>query len=112
MYGATKYGKWNWRSGMPWSELLDSAQRHQDDWWEGTDVDYESGLHHLDHAIADLIFLRWYTKFKLKLDDRPPNPTNLYAEEGTVSPELLHHWEELKEHHEKQKLHPEDKGQS
>ena len=107
MYGALKYGKWNWRLGMPWSEIFDSAQRHIDDWWEGTDFDHESKLHHLDHAITDLIFLRWYTRMYLKGDDRPiiqghaPHGTNetLYSMDGDVPSELFKHWEELRDKH-------------
>lgn len=105
VYGALKYGRWNWRAGMPFSEIFDSATRHQDDWWEGNDLDYESRLHHLDHAITDLIFLRWYTRFCPEKDDRPKPEergkgfTNLYEMEGFISPELQQHWEELREKH-------------
>lgn len=98
LYGQLKYGKWNWRSGMAFTEILDSAQRHQDDWLEGNDLDHESRLHHLDHAICDLLFLRWYTKFCPKHDDRPKPPegfTNLYQEEGIIPQYLLNHWKEL-----------------
>jgi hypothetical protein len=116
MYGTMKYGKWNWRAGMPWSELFDSATRHQDDWWEGVDTDHESGLHHLDHAICDLIFLRWYTRQYQKGDDRPlirgPNFTNLYEMDGTISPELQEHWEQLREKHGHTKSEPESEIQS
>lgn len=99
MYGALKYGKWNWRLGMQWSQVLDSNQRHIDDWWEGQNLDHESKLHHLDHAICDLIILRWYTRHYQKGDDRPlitgDNKENLYAMDGTISPELQQHWEEI-----------------
>lgn len=115
VYGAFKYGKWNWKAGMPFSEIFDSAQRHMDDWWEGTNLDYESQLHHLDHALCDLIFLRWYTRFRMEFDDRPIKPLqdNLYEMEGTISPELRHHWEELRRQHAREKqIQSEGQGQS
>lgn len=106
-YGELKYGKWNWRAGMPFTEILDSAQRHMDDWLEGNDLDHESRLHHLDHAICDLMFLRWYTKNVPAQDNRPPRPegfTNLYEMEGSISPELQQHWEGLRRKHGNKKL--------
>ena len=39
----------------------------------GEDIDTESGEHHLDHAICNLLFLRHYEMTYREGDDRPPS---------------------------------------
>ena len=112
MYGAIKYDRWNWRQGMSWSELFDSAQRHQDDWWEGANWDIESELHHLDHAICDLMFLRWMVRFRPDKDDRPPQTplqVSLYTD-GMIGSRLLAKWHQLAEERKNAKVQNTNQG--
>jgi hypothetical protein len=68
--GGGKYPLHNWKKGLPWTEVADSAMRHIDSFLEGEDFDKETGLHHLKHAACNLAFLLWYVVFKPELDDR------------------------------------------
>lgn len=74
MEGALKYGKSNYRAvGVRSSVYFDSVVgRHLFSWWEGEDIDPESGLHHIDKAISGLMVLRDSILQGNCLDDRPP----------------------------------------
>ncbi len=71
--GAVKYGRHNYRvAGVRSSVYYDAAVGHLMDWWEGEDIDPDSGLSHVTKAIASLTVLR-DAMFQEKLtDDRPP----------------------------------------
>lgn len=69
-FGASKYGRDNWRRGMEWSRLIDAAMRHIAAFNDGEDIDPESGIHHLGHARCCLAFLIEYADKKLGVDDR------------------------------------------
>jgi hypothetical protein len=56
-FGLKKYGPWNWAKGFPWLQPYASLMRHLKAWHEGEDYDQESGLSHLDHAIANIAML-------------------------------------------------------
>jgi hypothetical protein len=56
-FGASKYGEHNWRRGLAWSRLLGAALRHLMAWGAGEKLDPESGLPHLAHAAASVLFL-------------------------------------------------------
>ena len=72
MGGQLKYASWNWAKGMAWSVCFDCLIRHLFKWWyTGEEYDAESGEHHLDHAIANLLFLRHYRESFSCGDDRP-----------------------------------------
>jgi hypothetical protein len=70
MRGAKKYTAHNWRAGMLWSRPYDATLRHLDAFWSGEDLDPETGEHHLDHALCELLFLRDYAKRYPENDDR------------------------------------------
>lgn len=73
MYGAKKYGPWNWCShgGMDWTRLSDASIRHVIAWQQGQDNDEdESGLPHLAHAACGLLFLLAYSLRGIGKDDR------------------------------------------
>lgn len=73
MGGTLKYRSWNWAKGMPWSECFNCTLRHLLAWWYlGEDQDAESGEHHLDHVLCNLLFLRHYELSYPEGDDRPP----------------------------------------
>lgn len=71
--GALKYGRHNYRAvGVRASVYVDAAARHMCDFWEGTDIDPASGIHHVSKAIASLTVLRDAMLNDLWTDDRPP----------------------------------------
>jgi len=53
-FGAKKYGDHNFREGIKYSRLLDSAKRHLELEIAQVGVDKESGLPHYAHAAASL----------------------------------------------------------
>lgn len=56
--GALKYGRSNYRViGVRASIYYDACRRHINKWFEGEDVDPDSGLPHLAHALACLAIL-------------------------------------------------------
>lgn len=72
MYGKAKYAAWNWSKGMPWSVPFACLMRHMAAWQRGEEVDAESGLPHLAHAMCNLRMLTLYAKTYPEGDDRPP----------------------------------------
>lgn len=72
MYGANKYAAWNWVKGMDWSIPFACAMRHLAKWQAGEELDEESGLPHLAHAMCNLRMLTLYTKAYPEGDNRPP----------------------------------------
>ena len=70
-YGAKKYAPRNWEKGMDWSRMYDSAMRHLLAFWNGEDLDPESGLPHIDHALWNVAGLAHYAAFYRDRDDRP-----------------------------------------
>ena len=68
--GAVKYGEHNWRHGMDWSRVYSAAQWHMLAFWGGDDIDEESGMPHLWHAITNLAFLVSYQALSVGRDDR------------------------------------------
>ena len=71
--GARKYGRHNYRiAGVRGSVYRDAAFRHMNKWWEGEDIDPDSGLSHITKAIASLTVLRDAQICDNWTDDRPP----------------------------------------
>ena len=71
--GALKYGRHNYRDvGIRASTYFDAADRHMKSWWEGEDIDPDSGISHVTKAIASLTVLRDGMMTGLWEDDRPP----------------------------------------
>ena len=58
MFGADKHTSYGWK-GVPDARdvYYDATMRHLIDWYEGKDVDGESGLHPLAHCVADALIL-------------------------------------------------------
>lgn len=71
MYGKAKYAAWNWTKGMAWSVPFACAMRHMAAWQRGEEVDPESGLPHLAHAMCNLRMLTLYSTNYPQGDDRP-----------------------------------------
>lgn len=70
-YGRAKYAEWNWAKGMDWSVPYGCLLRHLAKWHEGEDVDPESGLPHLGHAMCNLVMLATFAKTYPEGDNRP-----------------------------------------
>ena len=74
MEGALKYGRHNYRAvGARSSVYYDAALRHITSWWEGDDIDEDSGISHITKAIACLLVLRDSQMQGNCTDDRPPS---------------------------------------
>ena len=71
--GARKYGRHNYRAaGVRASVYYDAVVgRHIMPWWEGQDIDPDSGLSHITKAIAALAVLRDSMISGNWIDDRP-----------------------------------------
>lgn len=69
-FGEKKYAAHNWRKGFRYSRLLDGVMRHINAFNDGEDLDPESGLSHLAHAMCNLMFLLKNTQTHPELDDR------------------------------------------
>lgn len=71
--GARKYGRHNYRdAGVRASVYFDAAMRHWMRFWEGEDLDPDSGMPHLVHAMACAAVLRDSQFIGNWTDDRPP----------------------------------------
>jgi hypothetical protein len=82
MEGARKYRRHNYRvAGVRASVYYDAAMRHLMAWWEGEDIDIDSGLSHISKALACLSVLRDSMIFNNWKDDRPPKDKNGWIEE-------------------------------
>lgn len=69
-FGAAQYGDQNWREGFSYSRCYGAALRHLAKWNLGEEVDDESGITHLAHAVANLMFLIEYQASGRGTDDR------------------------------------------
>jgi hypothetical protein len=71
--GARKYSRHNYRiAGIRASAYFDATLRHLASWWEGEDLDTDSGVNHITKAIAGLMVLRDSMLQGNWVDDRPP----------------------------------------
>lgn len=88
--GALKYGRHNYRAiGVRNSVYYDATLRHLMAWWEGEDIDPESGLPHLAKAISSLMVLRDAQIHGKCTDDRPPATPDLFTAANARMKELL-----------------------
>lgn len=69
-YGCHKYAANNWRGGIHNSRLIAACLRHLVAFNSGVDVDDESGLSHISHALCNLAFLASNIVNRPDLDDR------------------------------------------
>ncbi len=88
-YGMIKYtvgnvsGRDNYKKGLAYTRVADSAMRHILAFLDNEDVDTESGLPHLDHALAALNMLKYQTVHNRDMDDRFKRQTELEAAQAS-----------------------------
>lgn len=72
MYGAEKYGPYNWRGNAVVASIyVDAASRHLLSWFEGSETAADSDVHHLGHMIACGAILLDAQETGNLVDDRP-----------------------------------------
>ena len=69
--GAQKYDERNWERGYDWSLNFAAAQRHLWQFWDGEDVDGETGASHLIATAWHCFALFHFLATHPELDDRP-----------------------------------------
>lgn len=69
-FGAQKYDAGNWAKGIEFRRLIAATQRHLLYFNAGEDLDPESGLSHVSHAMCNLAFLIWHIYHRPDLDNR------------------------------------------
>lgn len=69
-YGAQKYAADNFKKGIEYRRVADAALRHLTAWLDGEELDPESGLSHLDHALASVAMLKYMAVNVPECDDR------------------------------------------
>lgn len=88
--GACKYGRHNYReAGVRGSVYYDGVMRHIMDWWEGQDIDPDSGMNHITKAITSLVVLRDAMHQGKWTDDRPPPSKPFYPELNRLAGEII-----------------------
>lgn len=71
--GALKYEENNWRRGYRWSLSYAAAQRHMAAFWNGEDIDPESGQPHVLHAAWHMFALFTFMTEQREYDNRYGN---------------------------------------
>ena len=90
LHGDLKYGRYNWReAGVRGSVYYDAAFRHLAAWWEGEDLDPDSGISHIAHAITGLAVLRDAQLMDNWIDDRPPANIGFIKEFNKKAEDLM-----------------------
>ena len=74
-FGSRKYTDWNWAKGFKWSRLYGASLRHLYAHMRGESKDPETGISHLAHLGANVLFLLYHELHQVGEDDRHPRPT-------------------------------------
>ena len=69
-YGKNKYGDFNWKKGLPTTEICESLVRHLQAYLRGEDIDEESKLPHTGHILCNAMFLSYMHIYRKELDSR------------------------------------------
>lgn len=90
MEGAAKYGRHNFRGTESRATVyFDATMRHLISWWEGEDLDPDSGLSHVTKAICSLLVWRDAMMQGMLIDDRPPRSESFYPAFNKLAGEIL-----------------------
>lgn len=88
--GTCKYGRHNYRAaGVRSSVYYDGTLRHLMAWWEGEDLDPDSGMSHVTKAICSLVVLRDAMLQGMVTDDRPPRSGAFYPALNALAGEII-----------------------
>jgi hypothetical protein len=88
--GAAKYGRHNYRcAGVRASVYYDAVMRHLIAWWEGEDIDPDSGMPHVTKAMCTLAVLRDAQMQNMCADDRPPKSVSFYPAMNSAAGAML-----------------------
>ena len=84
-YGASKYEDRNWEKGMDLDRLRGATQRHLMADAMGDELDDESGMPHLEHALCDIAMMVALRRRELRdtdweLNEEPPHPRDMARE--------------------------------
>jgi hypothetical protein len=82
--GSLKYADRNWELGLEWHKCFASLMRHAWQFWNGEDIDAETGSPHIIAAAWHCFALAEYMTTHPELDDRPST-----AIRGTPDKEIL-----------------------
>lgn len=91
-HGAGKYGDRNWEKGLDWNRPYGAALRHLTAWWDGEDLDKESGMSHLWHAACEISFLIEYEANQTGKDNRPKHDSTTGTNGGNWDPHTRTPW--------------------
>lgn len=58
-FGIEKYGRYNFTEGLSIDRIIDGVLRHVNQYSWISKEDPETGLSHLDHALAGLMMAKW-----------------------------------------------------
>lgn len=98
--GASKYGRHNFRGvGVRASVYYDAVWRHLMAWWEGEDIDPDSGLNHVAKAMSSLVVLRDSMLRENWQDDRPPRSKPFIADFNKKASEVMEKYKDKKPKH-------------
>ena len=104
--GTCKYGRHNYRvMGVRASVYYDSTMRHLMSWWEGEDLDPDSGMSHVAKAITSLVVLRDAMLRDMVEDDRPPRCDAFYPALNKQAGEIIDQYENVNPKHYTHKEH-------
>lgn len=88
--GVHKYGAFNYRHvNINASTYYDAVMRHMMSYWEGEDIDPDSGLHHVTKAITSLVVLRDSMINGTIVDDRPKAAPSTWVAGLNAATEVL-----------------------
>lgn len=98
MEGAIKYRRHNYRvAGIRYSVYYDALMRHMMAWWEGEDIDPDSGLSHLYKASACIAIMVDAMHSGIGNDDRPPKMESWIPGMNDLASQLLGRYPEGEE---------------
>lgn len=90
MEGAAKYGRHNYRAvGVRSSVYFDATMRHLIAYWEGEDIDPDSGMSHIAKALTSLAVWRDAQMQDMCEDDRPPRSKAFYQDLNRRAAEVV-----------------------
>ena len=98
--GACKYGRSNYRAvGVRTSVYFDATMRHLISFWEGEDLDPDSGMSHITKALCSLAVLRDAQMQDKCIDDRPPRSPEFYLRLNQLAGEIIDRHADKSPHH-------------